>query len=122
MHKQAQNNCRILVLLKQTILLAKNMSIGELVYYSDSLHCINLIKGSEVKYYIYAMLIQDINELLSQTNASLHHTLREKNQCADFFAKLEASSDTDFLTHALSPEGVRDLLKNDAMGTFFLRE
>jgi hypothetical protein len=122
MHKQAQNNYRILVLLKQTILLAKNMSIGELVYYSDSLHCINLIKGSQVKYHIYAMLIQDINKLFSQTNASLHHTLREENQCADFFAKLEASSDADFLTHALSPEGVRDLLKNDAMGTFFLRE
>jgi hypothetical protein len=74
MHKQAQNNCRILVLLKQTILLAKNMSIGELVYYSDSLHCINLIKGSQVKYHIYAMLIQDINELFSQTNASPSHT------------------------------------------------
>jgi hypothetical protein len=68
------------------------------------------------------VLIQDIKELLSQTNVSLHHTLREGNQCADFFAKLGASSDADFLTHASPPEGVRDLLRNDAMGTFFLRE
>jgi hypothetical protein len=68
------------------------------------------------------VLIQDIKELFSQTNASLHHTLREGNQCADFFAKLGASSDADFLTRASPPEGVRDLLRNDAMGTFFLRE
>ncbi|MCI43665.1 hypothetical protein A2U01_0064903, partial [Trifolium medium] len=40
----------------------------------------------------------------------------------DFFAKLGASSDADFLTHASLPEGVCDLLRNDAMGTFFLRE
>ncbi|MCI21779.1 hypothetical protein A2U01_0042949, partial [Trifolium medium] len=39
-----------------------------------------------------------------------------------FFAKLGASSDADFLTHASPPEGVRDLLKNDAMETFFLHD
>ncbi|MCI60930.1 hypothetical protein A2U01_0082186, partial [Trifolium medium] len=38
-----------------------------------------------------------------------------------FFAKLRASSDADFLTHASPLEGVRDLLKNDTMRTFFLR-
>jgi hypothetical protein len=32
------------------------------------------------------------------------------------------TSDADFLTHASPPEGVRDLLMNDATGTFFLRE
>jgi hypothetical protein len=68
------------------------------------------------------VLIQDIKKLFSQTNVSLHHTLREGNQCADFFAKLGASSDTDFLTDASPPEDVRDLLRNDAMGTFFLQE
>ncbi|KAK2445291.1 hypothetical protein QL285_016239 [Trifolium repens] len=104
------------------LLLAKNMSIDELVCYFDSLHCINLIKGPQVKYHIYAVLIQDIKELLSQTNASLHHTLREGNQCADFFAKLRASSDADFLTHASPPEGVHDLLRNDALGPFFIRD
>jgi hypothetical protein len=65
------------------------------------------------------VLIQDIKELLSQANVSLHHTLRKRNQCADFFAKLEASSDADFLIHASPPEGVRDLLRSDAMRTFF---
>jgi hypothetical protein len=68
------------------------------------------------------VLIQDIKELFSQSNVSLHHTLREGNQCADFFAKLGAISIVDFLTHASPPEGVRDLLQNDTMGTFFLRE
>jgi hypothetical protein len=68
------------------------------------------------------VLIQDIKELLSQVNDSLHHTLGEGNQCADFVAKLGASSDADFLIHASPPEGARDLLRNNVMGTFFLRE
>jgi hypothetical protein len=75
------------------------MNIDELVFYSDSLHCVNLIKGPQVRYHIHAILIQDIKELLSHTNVSLHHTLREGNQCGDFFAKLGASSNADFLTY-----------------------
>ncbi|MCI92261.1 hypothetical protein A2U01_0113557, partial [Trifolium medium] len=39
-----------------------------------------------------------------------------------FFAKLGAFSDADFMTHASPPDGVCDLLRNDAMETFFLRE
>jgi 3-mercaptopyruvate sulfurtransferase SseA len=79
------------------------MGIDELVCYSDSLHCVNLIKGPQVKFHIHGVLIQEIKELLSQTNISLHHTLREGNQCADFFAKLGVSSDADFLTYASPP-------------------
>jgi ribonuclease HI len=102
--------------------LAKNINIDELVCYSVSLHCVNFIKGPQVRYHINVVLIQDINELLSQTNVYFYHTLRERNQCADFFAKFGASLDASFLTHVSPPEGVRDLLMNDAMGTFFLRE
>ncbi|GAU50021.1 hypothetical protein TSUD_186220 [Trifolium subterraneum] len=61
------------------LLLAKEMSIDELVCYSDSLHCVNLIKDPLAKYHIHAVLIQDIKELLSQTNVSLYHTLRVIN-------------------------------------------
>jgi hypothetical protein len=71
---------------------------------------------------MHAVFIQYIKELLFQTTVSFHHTLREENQYADLFAKLGASSDADFLIHVSPPEGVRDLLRNDAMGTFFLRE
>jgi hypothetical protein len=67
-------------------------------------------------------MIQNIKELLSQINVSLCHTLREGNQCADFFAKLGATSDADFLTYASPQEGVRDRLRNDTMRTFFPRE
>ncbi|MCI24164.1 replication protein A1-like protein, partial [Trifolium medium] len=97
------------------LLLAKDMSIDELVCYSDSLDCVNLIKDLHVKYHIHVVLIQDIKELLSQTNVSFYHTLREENQCADFFAKLGVSSVADFLTDASPPEGVHDLLRNDTI-------
>jgi hypothetical protein len=81
------------------LLLASDMGIDELVCYSNSLHCVNLIKGPQVKFRIHRVLIQDIKEMLSQSNVSLHHTLREKNQCAYFLAKLGASSDVDFLIY-----------------------
>ncbi|MCI26345.1 replication protein A1-like protein, partial [Trifolium medium] len=85
------------------LLLAIDMRIDELVCYSDSLHCIYLIKGPQVKYHIHAVLIQDIKELISQYNVSLYHTLKEGNQCANFFAKLGTSSDVDFSRHDSPP-------------------
>jgi hypothetical protein len=98
------------------------MNIDELVCYSDSLHYVNLIKGLQVRYHIYALLLRDINGLLFQTNVYLYYTSRERNQCADFFAKFGASSDGGLLTHVFYPKDVCDLLKNDAMKIFFLCE
>jgi hypothetical protein len=46
-------------------LLAKDMNIDELVCYSDSLYCVNLIKGPQVRYHTNVVLIQDKNELPS---------------------------------------------------------
>jgi hypothetical protein len=43
------------------------------------------------------VLIQDIKDLLLQSNITVSHTLREGNQSADFMAKLEASSDVGLL-------------------------
>jgi hypothetical protein len=80
----------------------------------------NLIKSSQVRYHIHVVLIQYIKELFFQTDVSIFHTLREENQCADFFAKPEASSDVGFLTHISPYKSVRNLLKNDAMNMFFL--
>jgi hypothetical protein len=79
-------------------------NIDKLACYSDFLHCVNLIKGPQVKYHIHAGLIQDINEMFSQkTNVSLYHTLKEGKQCTDFFGKVGDFSDANFLTH-VSPQ------------------
>jgi hypothetical protein len=98
------------------------MAIGELVCYSDSLHCINLIKGPISKFHVHAVLTQDIKELLSHNNVTLCHTLREGNQCVDFLAKLDASSDVDLVIHDSPPTGMLDLLRSDSVGTVFIRE
>ncbi|KAK2454619.1 hypothetical protein QL285_002162 [Trifolium repens] len=111
-----------LLAIYQGLILVKNMGIDELVCYSDSLHCISLIKGPTMNYHVYAMLIQDIRELLSQINTTICHTLREGNNCADFLAKLGASSDSDLTIHASPPEGLSDILWSNAAGTFFFRE
>lgn len=104
------------------LLPAKEMVvIADLVCYSDSLHCINLIKGHPIKFHTYAVLIQDIKELIDQINVTICHTLREWNQCADSLAKLGASSYIDFSFHTSPPEDLRSLLKIDTTGTFFSR-
>ena len=67
-------------------LLTKDMSIINVVCYS--LHCINIIKGTSLKYHVYAVLIQDIRDLIEQGNVSVIHILREGNQCADYMLNL----------------------------------
>jgi len=84
----------------QGLLLAKENNVADLVCYSDSMHCINSIKGPTMKFHIYAVLVQDIKELFDHMNVTTCHTLREGNQCKDFLAKLVASLDIDFCHHA----------------------
>lgn len=65
------------------ISIATDMGITELVVYSNSLLSINILTGESSKFHIHAVLIQEIKDMLSQANFSLHHTLHEGNQCAD---------------------------------------
>lgn len=84
----------------QGLILARSLNIEDLVCYNDSLHCINLLKGPNLSFHVYAVLIQDVKDLMEQNNVTVYHTLREDNQCVDFMAKLGASSDTELLYHS----------------------
>jgi len=63
----------------QGLLLAKNMCITGLICYFNSLHRINILNGSPMRFHDYAFLIQDIKELLEQGNVMMNHTLRKGN-------------------------------------------
>jgi hypothetical protein len=52
----------------------------------------------------------------------INHTLREENQCADFFAKFDAISDVEFLRHESPLVNLKNSLQSDAAGIFYLRE
>jgi len=101
--------------------LAKNMGIEDLVCYSNSLLSINLIRWDTSHYHVYAVLVQDIKDLLTTSNFSIHHTLREGNQSANFMTKLGAASDIDIVIHSSPPTDLMGLLRTDAMGTYFPR-
>jgi len=101
--------------------LAKSLNIIELVCYSDSLHDINLLKGPTLKFHVYAVLIQDVKDLIEQNNIIVFHTLRDGNHCADFMINLGASLDVELLCHA-SPDDLLYLFIMDAIGTFCSRE
>jgi len=102
-------------------LLATEMGLQELVCYTDSLLSISLITGHASNFHVYAVLIQDIKDLLSSTNFTIHHCLREGNQCADYMAKLGANSNDDLAYHATPPSDLLPLIRSDSMGTFFPR-
>ena len=106
----------------QGLTLAKSLDIVDLVCYSDSLHCINLLKWSAMRYHVYAVLIQDVKDLIDQNNVTICHTLREGNQCADFMTKLGASSDIELLHYASPPKDLFHLLRLDAIGNYFSRD
>jgi len=101
--------------------MATDMGFAPVACYSDFILAINSIKEAFSKYHVYAVIIHEIQELLSYDNVSIHHTLREGNQCADFLAKLGASSDVKLLVHPQPPNDLRPLLRLDALGTMFLR-
>jgi hypothetical protein len=60
---------------------AKEMAIADLVCYSDFLHCINIIKGSQIEFHTYAVLIQDIKEFID----TICHTLRDREPMCGLF-------------------------------------
>ncbi|AES60552.1 hypothetical protein MTR_1g056190 [Medicago truncatula] len=72
-------------------------------------------------YHVYAVLIQNIKDLLNSRNYSIHHSLREGNHCVDFMAKLGATTDVDLTVYSSPPEDLLSLLLTDEMGTLFLR-
>lgn len=101
--------------------MAINMEIDELLCYSDSLISANLIFVNTSQFHIYVVLIQDIKDLLATINFSIHHTIREGKQCADFMAKLGASTNVEFTVHTSPPHDLLPLLRADATRPPFMR-
>jgi ribonuclease HI len=101
--------------------LASDMGMEDLICYSDSLLSVTLISAEVSKFHAYAVLIQDIKDILATRNYTIHHTLREGNYCADFMAKLGATSDIELCVHSSPPHDLLGMLRNDAMGVFFPR-
>jgi len=75
-----------------------------------------------MRYHVYAVLIQDVKDLIRQCNVIVCHTLREGNQCANYFTKLGANSNTELLYHASPPADLLHLIRMDAIGTIYSRE
>jgi len=105
----------------QGLSLSKEKGIVDLFCYSDSLLCINIITSPLLKFHAYAVLIQDIKELMEQTQETNSHTLREGNQCADSMVKLGDSSNYELMRHDSPPTEFFPLLQSDDAGTFYLR-
>jgi len=51
-----------------------------------------------MRYHVYAILIQDVKNLIGQSNIIVCHTLREGNQCANYFAKLGTILESELIS------------------------
>jgi len=110
-----------LTTIQQGLRLAVEMDIKEMVCFSDSLLSVRLLTIHVSDFHAYVVLIQEIKDLLSSRNFTIHHCLRKGNQCADFMPKLGANSNEDRSIHATPPSDLLPLIRSDAMGTFFPR-
>lgn len=76
----------------QGLILAWNACLRNLICYTNSLNVITLIREQLPPFHKYAVIVQDIHDLLQRNwEVVIRHTLREGNQCADFMAKMGAS-------------------------------
>jgi len=107
--------------LYQGLKLAISLNFEELAYYSDSLLTVNLIKDDLNHFHVYVVLIQNIKDLISSTNFTLQHLLKEGNQCADYMAKIGASNDVDLVIRSSPHKGLLPLLRTDELGSLFIR-
>lgn len=95
------------------LLLPIESGIDEMVCYSYSMLSIKFLNEHASIYHVYTILTQDIKDLFSTSNFSVYHCLREGNQCADFLAKLGATSNEEFSTHDTPPSDLLPVIKND---------
>jgi len=110
-----------LTTLYQGLMLAISFNYEELACYSDFLLTVNLIKDDLNHFHVYVVIIQNIKDLMSSRNFSLHHSFREGNQCADFMTKLGGLNDVELSIHSFPPEDLLPLLRTDELGALFLR-
>jgi ribonuclease HI len=101
--------------------MAIEIGLDNLKCYSDSLTSVKLIQEHMPRFHIYAVLVQNIKDLLVANNFSVHHTLREGNQAADFMANLGSTGNDHLVTFMTPPEGILLLLLSDARGVLFPR-
>ena len=102
--------------------MAWEFGMSELVCYSDSKTAIKLIKKPVKEWHHYVAILYNIQELLSRDwQVELVHTLREGNVCADYLAKIWASSLETYESFAAPPDGINNLLLAYASGIFFPR-
>jgi len=62
----------------QGLLLEKVLDITKLICNSNSMQCINLLKGPPMKFHVYAVLSQDVNDLIQHSNITVCHTPIER--------------------------------------------
>lgn len=98
----------------------KSKQLKEVIVETDFQVAYNLIRSQEDKGHQLTALIEDVKALIQELNLSVHHSLREGNQCADFLAKLGASQELPFVYLVEPIPYLTPFLKSDEAGVSFI--
>ncbi|KAJ1394266.1 Ribonuclease H domain [Sesbania bispinosa] len=97
-----------------------NLNLRNIKCMTDSTLAVNCIQQGVSNFHQLATLIGQITEIMSRDWAvSLHHTSREGNPCANFMAKMGATSDLSLVNLTNPPGGLSLLLQADTQGVCF---
>lgn len=101
--------------------LAWNHGYRDIILESDSKSAIDLLYTVQQYHPIFPLMDHIHGVLARQWKVEIQHTLREGNECADWMAKLGATSDTSFAIWDNCPHPLSTILLADALGVLRLR-
>ena len=108
------NNCMAeFWALRDGLLLAKELSINNLIVELDALSVVLLMKNNACNLLMEPLLIECRNLLKEFPNMQMVHAYREANQCVDALAKMGVGSLTSFVIFWTPPPVVNSILAHD---------
>lgn len=102
-----------------TIVLKKGLA--EVVIETDSTIAQEMITNGPPPNCPYRAIVEDARHLLQQCNCSIHHIVREANQCADKLANMGADQFEHLVVMEDPPPEVGSLIVADIVGTAYRR-
>ena len=108
------NNCMAeLWILRDGLILAKEMELNNLIIELDALSVVLLMNNNTANMLMESLLTNCKNLVRAIPNKQIIHVYREANQCADVLAKLGASSLSSFVVFLNPPSVVERIIAYD---------
>ena len=104
--------------MRDGLLLAKELSLNNLIVELDALSVVLLMKNNTRNLLMEPLLTDCRNLLKAFPNTQVIHAYREANQCADALAKMGATAQNSFVVFWTPPSVVDSIVAHDKANVF----